>query len=651
MAALNMKLKSRLLLSFVLVIILGVGVGIFGLRGINQLNLQDEISTLVNRALVDSQDVQAAALRYIIYGDESYFAKTEEEYSNVMENAVQARDLMKSEENRRHTENLMKAMEAYQTSNDSYHNLALEKIEVGKKRSQAASVVQEGIRKLFSDDIYVRIENRGIDLDYYQAVEKAQELRNSYNRVRIWAQKYQNAVTEEQQDSIASEWVAEIGVSSALVDECMILFNNPQTMEELQKIDNELVNYTGYVEEFRRINRDQREEQALQREESAKVLESAREVRNGVEEFIVKTTQTAYISIVIFLAAALILGIAISLILTSSIMKQLGSEPEEIAGIAEEIAQGNLMVVFDNRKEMGVFLSMKKMTANLSRIMGDIRNAAGQVNSGSTQISTSSQQISSGANEQASSTEEISSSMEELAANIQQNTENARLADDIASETAKNASKGGESVNQTVEAMRAIAEKIGIIEDIARNTNMLALNAAIEAARAGDAGKGFAVVASEVRKLAESSGKAAGEITEISSSSVKAAEEAGVLINDLVPKIQQTAELVQEITTASQEQARGAEQINTAIQQLDSVIQQNASASEEMASMAEELNSQSDMMQGTVSFFTIDEGSHKSTKYLPSPKKTSQEIVDPSVIEESEPFKEETVDSEGFEEF
>jgi methyl-accepting chemotaxis protein len=160
-------------------------------------------------------------------------------------------------------------------------------------------------------------------------------------------------------------------------------------------------------------------------------------------------------------------------------------------------------------------------------------------------------------------------------------------------------------VGQTVEAMKEIAEKISIIEEIARQTNLLALNAAIEAARAGEHGKGFAVVAAEVRKLAERSGTAAAEISELSSSSVEVAEKAGKMLGQLVPDIERTAALVQEITAASNEQNAGATQINQAISQLDTVIQQNASASEEMASTSEELSSQSQQLQDTMSFFNV----------------------------------------------
>jgi methyl-accepting chemotaxis protein len=154
--------------------------------------------------------------------------------------------------------------------------------------------------------------------------------------------------------------------------------------------------------------------------------------------------------------------------------------------------------------------------------------------------------------------------------------------------------------------MKEIAEKISIIEEIARKTDLLALNAAVEAARAGEHGKGFAVVASEVRKLAERSQTAAAEISRLTAEGVSVAEQAGQLLVKLVPDIRKTAELVQEIAASSAEQSSGAGQVNSAIQQLDQVIQQNASASEEMASTAEELSSQAEILQSTIAFFKIE---------------------------------------------
>ncbi len=220
-------------------------------------------------------------------------------------------------------------------------------------------------------------------------------------------------------------------------------------------------------------------------------------------------------------------------------------------------------------------------------------------------MSSSAQQMSQGATEQAASAEEVSSSIEEMNSTIKQNADNALTTEKIARQAAKDTEAGGKAVAETVAAMRDIASKIGIIEEIARQTNLLALNAAIEAARAGDAGKGFAVVASEVRKLAERSQKAATEISELSARSVSTAEETGRMLAKIVPDIQKTSELIQEIAAASKEQNAGADQIGKAIMQLDQVIQQNASASEEMASMSEELSSQAEQLAEVISFFKV----------------------------------------------
>lgn len=289
-------------------------------------------------------------------------------------------------------------------------------------------------------------------------------------------------------------------------------------------------------------------------------------------------------------------------------LDEMSSNLDETANIANEIAQGNLTVeavVRSDQDQLG--LAQSKMVESLSNIITNVQRATTEVASGSQALSASSEEMSQGASEQAAAAEEASSSIEQMTANIRQNADNAIQTEKIAVKAAENAKQGGEAVNQTVSAMKDIAEKIMIIEEIARQTNLLALNAAIEAARAGDHGKGFAVVAAEVRKLAERSQIAAGEINELSTNSVDVAEKAGNILNALVPDISKTAELVQEISAASREQDAGAGQIAKSIQQLDSVIQQNASTSEEMASTSEELSGQSEQLAEIVSFFKVKE--------------------------------------------
>ena len=293
-------------------------------------------------------------------------------------------------------------------------------------------------------------------------------------------------------------------------------------------------------------------------------------------------------------------------------------------GIAREIAGGNLLVKVQERSANdGLMQALDAMVKNLTRVVGDVKSAADNVTAGSQELSSTSEEMSQGASEQAAAAEEASASMEQMSSNIRQNADNSLQTEKIAVKSAADASESGIAVARTVSAMKEIAGKTSVIEEIARQTNLLALNAAIEAARAGEHGKGFAVVASEVRKLAERSQKAAGEIGALSLSSVEVAETAGQLLQKLVPDIRKTAELVQEISAACKEQDTGAEQINKAIQQLDQVIQQNAGASEEMASTAEELASQAEQLQGTIAFFRIGETAparrQQPARRLPAP--------------------------------
>jgi methyl-accepting chemotaxis protein len=279
---------------------------------------------------------------------------------------------------------------------------------------------------------------------------------------------------------------------------------------------------------------------------------------------------------------------------------------ESITCAAKEIAGGNLLVEIKERSGKDELMqALGAMVQQLADVVAEVKSASDNVAQGSQEMSSGSESMSQGATEQAAAAEEASSSMEQMSANIRQNADNAMQTEKIAVKSASDAIEGGKAVAKTVLAMREIAGKINIIEEIARQTNLLALNAAIEAARAGEHGKGFAVVASEVRKLAERSQAAAGEISKLSLSSVDVAERAGEMLNQLVPDIQKTAELVQEISASSKEQDTGASQINKAIQQLDQVIQQNAGAAEEMSSTAEELSSQAEQLQSTIAFFKV----------------------------------------------
>lgn len=282
----------------------------------------------------------------------------------------------------------------------------------------------------------------------------------------------------------------------------------------------------------------------------------------------------------------------------------------EALNVASQLAEGNLAVNIEARSkdETGLLLdAMKHMAEKLSQIIAEIRRSADALSGASEQVSATSQSLSQASCEQAASVENVAVSIGQMSASINQNTENAKDTDSMAGEAVKEAREGWQAVNDTVEAMKQIAGKIDIVDDIAYQTNLLALNAAIEAARVGEQGKGFAVVAAEVRKLAERSQIAAQEIDELAKSSVAMAEKAGKLLNTVLPSIHKTSDLVRDIASASSVQSSGVARINHAMGLINQSTQQNASASEELAATAEEMNSQAELLMNTMEFFKLSD--------------------------------------------
>jgi methyl-accepting chemotaxis protein len=281
---------------------------------------------------------------------------------------------------------------------------------------------------------------------------------------------------------------------------------------------------------------------------------------------------------------------------------------QSMVGVAVQLAEGDLSVAVRPRSNEDSFgTAFSTMVQKLVTTIREVRTSAASLSTAAAQVSSTAQSVSMGNSRQAAAVQETTASLEQMNASIAQNAGNSRMTGEMAGAGARDAQESGTAVRETVEAMKSIAVKTTIIEEIAYQTNLLALNAAIEAARAGEHGRGFAVVATEVRKLAERSQAASREISKLASQSVRIADRSGELLDKLVPSIRRTAELVHEVAAASNEQSAGVAQINQSLTQVDQVTQRNASAAEELAATAEEMSAQAEALQALVAFFQTGE--------------------------------------------
>jgi methyl-accepting chemotaxis protein len=309
--------------------------------------------------------------------------------------------------------------------------------------------------------------------------------------------------------------------------------------------------------------------------------------------------------------AIFVLSILISAAVALWVVRSIAQPLDRAVAASEAVAAGDLRqaIEFDSFAEMNrLGAAMTKMRDMLAESVAQVRSGANGIAAAASQLAATSESLSRGTSEQAASVEETTSSLEQMSASITQSAANSRELAQMATVGASNAEACGEAVTETAGAMKRIAEKISVIEELAYQTNLLALNAAIEAARAGEHGRGFNVVASEVRKLSERSTIAAKEIKDVAATSVGLAERSGALLAQLVPSIRKTATLVQEVAAASREQSTGVSQISGAMTQVDQVTQRNASSSEELSATAQELSAQAQTLTEQLAFFKVDAG-------------------------------------------
>jgi methyl-accepting chemotaxis protein len=658
----KLKLGHKIGGGFALVLVLTLTVSIVSWVGL--LRIGDNVNkvTQMASAVRHMYSARLNVLYYILEKDNKYIELFADDISSVDKAAdnvlssISQNDALRAE-----MHEIEGATADYKEHLESYAELEdKKKVAVGTAVQHAANLGQavENALEFFQTLALEKNVNGMVPQQYVQAYADVADIHARFLAARGFGKDFLvsgNKADADKVDKELSEILSLAGKASSHTEEA-------EAKQYLKQIVTSAQAYVVSFDEYVTLT-VQQDEPFKAMGESAKVaLESC--VETSHKQTANMNEAMTWVRMIVLTGAgvAMFIGILLAWFITRIIVRAVQAG----VSVAQSLAKGDFRVDIDTSRgdELGTLArAMETMVERLSGVVAEVRGAGENVAAGSEELSASSESVSQGASEQAASVEQISSSVEEMASNIRQNAANAQQTENIATRSADNARDGGKAVNQAVEAMRDIAEKISIVEEIARQTNLLALNAAIEAARAGEHGKGFAVVAAEVRKLAERSGQAASEISEMSSSSVKVAETAGEMLGQMVPDIEKTAQLVQEIAAASNEQNSNADQIAKAVRQLDTVVQQNAASSEELASTSEELSAQAERMQATMDFFRLRQEQKKlpaTGKALPpareGEKKSSgpaprEQDATPAPVNGVKFNMEEDVDDEQFERF
>lgn len=642
----DLKLGWKLGIGFGILIIISMFLGILAIVNMNTVSTKAKYLDEEYVPEVEIANNIETAAREAMYANRGWSYSNKSNYYNEGQLHLQRlhkylEDAKELDKNSEQLDKLSGAIEKIDENLHSYEQLLAQSVESQNKLEATRARMDESANNFMT---YCTAFLNSQDTEFNQDVSAGaggNALRQRMDKIVLM-----NRLIDIGNEIRVINWKEQATHSDEGLDETTMLFNEAEKIienigeitfktvdiQQIDKILSALTHYqsamTEYKEEWSNrleLNKNRDVTADLVLKEANLTATAGIEQTLDISQQTVDILDNSSVIMAIGLIIALITGVFLAYVFTNLITKPMF----EGVAFAKEIAKGNLEAKLNVMQddEIGDLAdALREMVDQLKDIVENVVTGSNSIADASREMSTTSQQMSQGASEQASAAEEVSSSMEQMSANIQQNTDNAQQTEKIAVFAADGIRKGNESSQRAVEAMKNIAEKISIINEIAFQTNILALNAAVEAARAGEHGKGFAVVAAEVRKLAERSREAASEIDNVSRDGVQIATEAGKLLSEIAPEIEKTSRLVQEISAASIEQSSGASQVNNAIQQLNQVTQQNAASSEELATSSEELSGQAEQLKDIVGFFKIEK-TFQTSKINLSDNKTKKETT------------------------
>jgi len=641
----KISIKTKFTLSFGFIILI-IGI-ITAFQGYYSYTIVNKTNTLVNQYLPanilaekiaeTTRNIIESQYKYNLFADETYLKEGQEHISKLKTYIEQMRNLAQQKGT---TPDFVNLANSTIKSGEQIIN------ENGKSEQGTTQTNLQSLQKAFIEEckLYLNQQEEGLQKDL-----TTRNLNRKLLTMRTQRIKLINAIIKQSNSTFQEVTVETMGGNidklSNVVDKFSEIQSNIAQLEQLSGIDTLQIasvksSMSTYKNTLNQRVDDSKKIDELGRTASKRSSQIKAQLDSAIQTSYANTTTVAKeaqesenILFTMILASGIIFILLILIISSIILSKMLASISNSLA-FSRQLLAGNLnaQIGINQNDEIGeIAFVMQQMAKNLNNLIHEVQLSADELTDASKEINLTTHNLAEGAISQAAAAEEVSSSMEEMTANIEQNSENARQTEQISVEATNGIKQVSESASIAIDSMRKIAQKIGIINDIAFQTNILALNAAVEAARAGEHGRGFAVVAAEVRKLAERSKKAAEEIDALSTYGVDISNTAGNHIARVLPEIERTAKLVQEITSASLEQNSGANQINQSVQLLSNITQQNAVASEQLANYSTRLSTQAQRLRDIITSYNTGSSSVQKQKLEEELKPIKKQIVNNTI--------------------